>query len=369
MRILIAGGGTGGHLYPALAIARALQRLDPSARPFYIGARRGIERDIVPRTELPYRLLDLHPLYRSRPWENWRTVSGLVSSWREISRIAAADPPVLVAGVGGYASGAALAWARAHGVPYVLQEQNSAPGIVTRAFASGAREIYLGYAEAARRLHPGKDTWIGETGNPIQPPPAPSPDRAVARRAWDFPADGGLVLLIFGGSQGARAVNEVVAAWIAEGPPPGLFVIWGTGKGSFERYAHLESERVRVRAYLSPIEDAYAAADLALTRAGALTLAELCAWGIPPILVPLPTAAADHQTANARALAETGAAVLLPQSELGRERLDVTVRALAGDRERLAALASAALRRGRPHAAENIAGRILNLAHLKQLRS
>lgn len=368
MRIVFAGGGTGGHLYPGLAIARALVRLEPAVRPFFVGARRGIEREVLPKTEFEHLLLDLHPLYRSRPWENWRTAAGLAGAWRALSRALGTESPRVVVGTGGYASGATLAWGVAHGVPIALQEQNSHPGITTRIFSRWARELYLGYGEAARLLHPPRGAWMGETGNPVAPPPEPRPDRAAARRRWGFPEHGGTVLLIFGGSQGARAVNEVVDAWIARGVPDGVFVIWGTGRGSHARFAGRESERVRVVPYLSPIEEAYAASDLAVARAGALTLAELCAWGIPAILVPLPTAAADHQTANARALAGADAAVVVPQAELTVERLEREIGALTGDPGRLAVLAGRAAARGRPRAAEDIAERLLNLAHVEQLR-
>jgi UDP-N-acetylglucosamine--N-acetylmuramyl-(pentapeptide) pyrophosphoryl-undecaprenol N-acetylglucosamine transferase len=169
------------------------------------------------------------------------------------------------------------------------------------------------------------------------------------------------VLLVFGGSQGAAAINDTVAAWLARGAPAGVFVIWATGRAAYERFARLDGERVRVVPYLSPIAEAYAASDLALTRAGALTIAELCAWGIPPVLVPLPTAAADHQTANARALAEAGAAVTVPQRELTADRLAAELRALLSERGRLAALAAAARAKARPNAAEEIARRVLRL--------
>lgn len=361
MRILFAGGGTGGHLYPGLAIARAVKRLDPNARPYFVGARRGIERDVLPASGFPHRLLDLHPLYRGRPWENWRTIVGFASAWREIGALAREERPAAIVGTGGYAAAATCAWGAAHGVPVALQEQNSFAGITARLVARVAREIYLGYGEAARSLRPRRGAWMEETGNPIEPPPSPRPAREVARRTWDFPASG-RVLLITGGSQGARALNEVVGTWISRGLPDGLHVIWATGRGAFNDYATLESSRVRVRAYLSPIADAYAAADFAVTRAGALTLAELCAWGIPSILVPLPTAAADHQTANARALVGSGAARELPQRELTVERLDAEVRSLVGDAARLDAMTRAALARGRPEAAETIARRVLALA-------
>jgi len=361
MRILFAGGGTGGHLYPGLAIARAVQRLDPSARPYFVGARRGIERDVLPASGFPHRLLDLHPLYRNRPWQNWRTIVGFASAWREIGALARDERPAAIVGTGGYAAAATCAWGAAHGVPVALQEQNSFAGITARFIARVAREIYLGYGEASRSLRPRRGAWMEETGNPIEPPPSPRPARGAARAGWSFPASG-RVLLITGGSQGARVLNEVVGAWITRGLPDGLHVIWATGKAAFSDYAKLESPRVRVRAYLSPIADAYAGADLALTRAGALTLAELCAWGIPSLLVPLPTAAADHQTANARALVTSGAAREIPQRELDVARLDREVRALLGDAVRLDAMTRAALARGRPEAAETIAKRVLALA-------
>jgi UDP-N-acetylglucosamine--N-acetylmuramyl-(pentapeptide) pyrophosphoryl-undecaprenol N-acetylglucosamine transferase len=343
--------------------------LEPAAEPFFIGAERGIERMILPTTEFPHLLLDLHPLYRDRPWENWKTARGVVSAWRRIGQVLRRDAPSLVVGTGGYASAATLAYASAHGIPLVMQEQNSFPGITTRRLAPWARAIYLGYEEAREWLPERSRSRAVVTGNPIEAPPEPRPDRGEARRQWGFPERGGLVLLVYGGSQGARPINEAIAAWVASGLPSDLWIIWGTGQSNFESFRHLESERVRVRAYLSPMSQAYAACDLALTRSGAGALAELCAWGIPSILVPLPTAAADHQTANAHALAEAGAAVLLPQDQLEVARLARTVELLASRPDELSRLAASAMARGRPHAAEDIARRILNQADLKQLQA
>jgi UDP-N-acetylglucosamine--N-acetylmuramyl-(pentapeptide) pyrophosphoryl-undecaprenol N-acetylglucosamine transferase len=149
--------------------------------------------------------------------------------------------------------------------------------------------------------------------------------------------------------------------------PAGLMLIWGTGQGSYDAYARHESPSVRVLPYLSPIQRAYAAADLALTRAGALTVAELCAWGIPSVLVPLPTAAADHQRANARALEAAGAAQMLEQSALDAASLGAALAELTGAPDRLAAMAASARARGRPDAAERIAGWILTIAQLKSV--
>jgi UDP-N-acetylglucosamine--N-acetylmuramyl-(pentapeptide) pyrophosphoryl-undecaprenol N-acetylglucosamine transferase len=362
VRIFFAGGGTGGHLYPGLAIARAMQRLDPAVDPFFIGARRGIERNVLPESGFPFELLDLHPLYRSRPWENWKTIRGMISAWRRVGQLARESNPACVVGTGGYASGIALAYARSSGIPYALQEQNSYPGLTTRFFCRAAAQVHNGFPEAANYLKPGRDTVVLDSGNPIEPPPDPRPDRAAAREGWGFPADAGRVMLIYGGSQGSKAINDVVAAWVGSGIPHGLYVIWATGRGTFDNYSSLESERVRVRAYLSPVADAYAATDFALSRGGAIATAELCAWGIPPIVVPLPTAAADHQTANARALASAGAAEMIVQSSLTVQTLDRAVRSLLDDPTLLSSRSAAVLKRARPRAAEEIATRILHLA-------
>ena len=361
MRILFAGGGTGGHLYPGLAIARAMRRVDPRVEPFFIGAMRGIERQVLPTAEFPFELLDLHPLYRSQPLSNWRTIKGAVSAWSRVSSITARERPACIVGTGGYASGIALAYGALHRMPIAIQEQNSFPGLTTRFFSRFARQVHNGFPEASRYLSPGRRTQIFDTGNPIEPPPSPLPDRRAARAEWGFPPDGGPVMLVFGGSQGAKAINEAVARWLDGHALEELFIIWATGERTYQEFAAMESDRVRVVPYLAPIAKAYAATDFALARGGAMATAELCAWGIPPIVVPLPTAAADHQTANAKALAAAGAAEFIPQSELSSERLDQSVRSLVMNPALLAERSAAAMSRARPTAAEDIARHILDL--------
>lgn len=363
--IVFAGGGTGGHLYPALAIARAIKRLDPDIRPIFIGAERGIERDVLPQSEFEYELLDLHPLYRSRPWENWKTLRGATSAWGRIGRHFALDRPAAVVGTGGYVAGLTLGYAWMRHLPIVLQEQNTYPGITTRFFSRFAKQIHLGFPEARLYLSSPTHVRIYGSGNPIEPPPADASDKRRGRAAWGFPADGGVVLLIYGGSQGSRAMNSAVSAWVLRGIPENLFIIWGTGRANYDALASLESDRVKVRAYLSPVSDAYLAADLALSRAGAMATAELCAWGIPMILVPLPSAAADHQTANARALEAAGAAEVIVQPMLSADTLASSVSALINNPAQLRTRAAAALERAKPLAAQEIAKHILELLNLK----
>ena len=364
MRIIFAGGGTGGHLYPGLAIAKAVQRIRPDVQPFFVGARRGVEKDVLPATGYPHLLLDLHPLSRSAVWKNWRTLVGLVSAWRAIGDLVQEERPALVVGTGGYAAGAMLAYAAAHRIPLVEQTGDSMPSLTARAFSRWAREIYLSFPESGARFRVSSPDVLVDTGAPIEPPPDPRPDRAAALAKWGF-APGAVVVLVYGGSQGSLAINEAVRDWIRAGLPDGVHLIWGTGKKTYERFAELEGPRVRVRSYLAPVTDAYAVADLAVARAGTMTLAELFAWHIPALLIPLPTAAADHQTLNARTLEQAGAAIHLPQSGLTGARLGSEVARILASPDRLRALRQAAATRARPRAAEEIAQRIVALVSVK----
>lgn len=366
MRVIFAGGGTGGHLYPGLAIARALVKANPRVEPFFIGAKRGIERDVLPQVGFAFELLDLHPLYRARPWENWRTIRGAMGAWARIAAEVRSEPPACVVGTGGYASGLALGYAAAHKIPFVLQEQNTYPGLTDRFFSRFAAQVHLGFPEARKYLRPSKKTEVYDSGNPIDPPPPDAFEKGPGRAKWGFPASGGTVLLVYGGSQGSQAINEAVASWIDGGLPNDLYIIWATGKSNYDKFAHYGSARVKVRAYIAPISEAYRAADFALSRAGAMATAELCAWGIPAIVVPLPTAAADHQTANAKALTAAGATQMIAQSSLNGGTLGQAVKAMVDEPAKLALMRTRALERARPSAAADIAAHILALANKRQ---
>ncbi len=353
MNVWFSGGGTGGHLYPGLAIARALVRQHPHVEPFFVGALRGIERDVLPTTEFPHLLLDLHPLYRPQMWKNWRTLKGAVASWAKLDAAARERPPKLVVGTGGYAAGLALLWAWRRGIPAVQHIGDAIPGITARWGARFTREAYLGFPEAAQYLPRGRGV-TRDTGNPIEPPSDIRPAIGEARARWGFPASA-KVLLVFGGSQGARAINQAVASWVEQGIPQGLCVLWATGKAQFDAFRQLDRADVRVVPYLNPIAEAYATADIALVRGGMMGTSELCAWGIPSVIVPLPSAANDHQTANAKVLEAAGAAVCLPQSQMNAQRLEAEIATLLADPVRLAKMSAAAKNRGRPQAADEIA--------------
>ncbi|MBC7844091.1 MAG: glycosyltransferase [Gemmatimonadaceae bacterium] len=360
----IAGGGTGGHLYPGLAIADALVTERPELDIMFIGAHRGIERSVLPTTRWRHTLLDLHPLYRSAPWQNWKTVRGLATAFARIGAVARQGRPIAALGTGGYAAGALLGYARLNGVPYFLQEQNAVAGLTVRFFSGGARATYLGFPEAGATLPDGARGRAVVTGNPITPPPSPLPDRADARTRWGFAPSIARVLLVFGGSQGSRAVNDAFAAWIPNLPPT-WGAVWVTGRSEFDRLAHHASDRVKVIAYQQPMADAYAVADLAVARAGAMSTAELCAWGIPMVLIPLPTAAADHQTQNAAALAGVNAARMILQSTLSQGELSRTLSAICADPSALGEMGRAARDRARVDAAQIIARHILASLNLQ----
>jgi UDP-N-acetylglucosamine--N-acetylmuramyl-(pentapeptide) pyrophosphoryl-undecaprenol N-acetylglucosamine transferase len=271
------------------------------------------------------------------------------------------ERPALVVGTGGYAAVAALAYGVAHGIPIVEQTGDAMPSLTARLFSRWAREVYLSFPESGEHLTVRSPEVLIDTGAPIEPPPASRPPREAARRVWGLPSNA-RVVLVYGGSQGSLAINTAVREWIGAGLPPNTGLIWGTGKKTYEQFADLESDLVRVKPYLSPITDAYAAADLAVARAGTMTLAELFAWNIPAVLIPLPTAAADHQTLNARTLEQAGAAVYLPQSKLSGSTLGATVTSLLQNEQRMRELATAAASRARPNAAAEIARRIVEIA-------
>jgi UDP-N-acetylglucosamine--N-acetylmuramyl-(pentapeptide) pyrophosphoryl-undecaprenol N-acetylglucosamine transferase len=179
-------------------------------------------------------------------------------------------------------------------------------------------------------------------------------------RAWNLPLNA-RVILVFGGSQGSHAINEVIAEWAPHALPDGWFLIWATGRTEFDQYGKFAGPRIRIVTYLSPIANAYEVANVAIVRGGMMGTAELCAWGVPMVIVPLPTAAADHQTWNAKSLDAAGAAVHLPQSALDARRLDDVIRPLVSDRARLMELSRSALAVAKPTAAADIAQRIASL--------
>jgi UDP-N-acetylglucosamine--N-acetylmuramyl-(pentapeptide) pyrophosphoryl-undecaprenol N-acetylglucosamine transferase len=254
--VLIAGGGTGGHLMPALSIAAALRSAAPHLEPVLVGAMRGIEARVLPERDFRFHLLPAEPIYRRTWWKNARWPFIAVGLLRRLRALYRDERPLAVLGTGGYASGPVVWWGARRGIPSAVQEQNAFPGLATRWLARRVDHVYLGLPEAARRIRPGAQTRVLDTGNPITPPEAAR--RAGARERFGI-ADGRRVLLVTGGSQGALAINEAVAAWLTAGRNQDVTLIWVTGRGTYGRFAHLHAPpHVHVIDFLDPMADAYA---------------------------------------------------------------------------------------------------------------
>ncbi len=362
MKVLFAGGGTGGHILPALAIAEALVERDPRIEPVFVGAERGVEATLLPKRQYRHYLLPFQPIHRRSIVKNLRWPILAFRLLLDCDRVLRQERPVFVVGTGGYAAGPILFQAKLRRIPFALQEQNAFPGITTRLLARWSAQIHLGFPEAADRLQPGPTTHVHVFGNPIQPPPECRLSRAAARTALGIEADAP-VLLVMGGSQGALRINEVIAQVLDSQKLDDAVFLWSTGPKHFERFRVYERAPTRqIRAFWDPIAEAYQAADLVIARAGAMTIAELLVWGLPSILVPLPTAAADHQTKNAEALHAAGAAIHLAESGLSPDRLARTVRELLDAPDRVCQMGTSAQARARPDAAKKIAAELLSLS-------
>ncbi len=360
MRVIITGGGTGGHVYPALAIARGLQQARPGVELLYIGSARGLEADVVPRAGLPLVTISVQGLARRRWWKNIaaavRVARGLGVAWLHVRRFR----PHLVIGTGGYVSGPVCLAAALQGVPVVLHEQNAFPGVTNRLLARVARAVCLTFAEAASRFP--RRARLVTTGLPVRPEILMA-EREASRRRLGLGADD-LLIVAVGGSQGAKSINQAMLPLLKEmAGRPGVHIMQITGRNDYENYLKLlratgielgKYGNITIRPYIYDMEHTLAAADLVIGRAGASFLAEILARGLPSILIPYPFAAANHQEYNARALARQGAAVLILDRELKGGRLCQVVKGLLADGSRRQAMAAAAAALGRPDALEAI---------------
>lgn len=358
-RILMAGGGTGGHVYPAIAVADAVRRLQPLAVVEFAGTEDRLEWDAVPRAGYPIHPIRAQGIDRRWSVRNLRLpftlVRGLWQSWRLVADF---DPDVVV-GTGGYVSGPVLAAAHLRDRRILLQEQNACPGLTNRWAARWADRIHVAFEDARDRFDADR---VHLSGNPVRRD-LTGVDRGEARHHFQIPERARL-LLVFGGSGGSRALNEAVLDWadlLLERED--RYVLWQTGDRYYEemRRRAPTSERLRLTDYLQEMKYAYAAADLVVSRAGAITCSELAATGTAAVLVPSPNVAADHQTVNARSLADREAAILLEEDRLEVEGGEL-ISYLLGDETRRNRMAQNARAMARFDAADGIAEDVLDLA-------
>ncbi len=365
-RILLAGGGTGGHLYPALNLAAALRAAQPDVELMLVGASRGIEGSVLPRAGVPYRLLPMEPFRRGRLLKNWRLAASAPAVMNGIRRVFKELDPDVVVGTGGYASGPAVLYGLLSRRKTVLQEQNAFPGLVTRQLAPRVDLIFLGYPEAIEHLSPGSETEVLTWGNPVAST-KPASTRETKDDRFDWPS--GRIVAVTGGSQGARGLNERLLAdlEVATDWPADTTLVWITGPNHFPEIstavaAGRWADRILTVPYVDDLGARLSGVNLAVCRSGAMFCSELSAAGVPAVLVPFPAAAADHQRHNAAALSAAGAAVMLEERSMRRGELWESVLELMREEDRLREMAVAMGDRGRPDAAERIARELLDLA-------
>lgn len=349
MRLLLAGGGTGGHLFPAVALAELLLKQDEHSAVLFVGTERGLEKRLLPKLGFPLVTIDMVGVV-GRGWRGkFELLPKLFKSLAQAHVILQKFKPDVVVGVGGYASVPVLLMAKMAGIPYLIHEQNAVPGLSNRLLGKWAELICLSFPASGGRFAHSKSLV---TGNPLR--------QGMYSIPADIPQPG--KLLIFGGSLGAKAINQAVIKMLPllkdwEEKPE---ILHQTGDDDFlqvqQAYRDAGFDPQQVVPFIDDMAAAYAAASLVICRAGATTLAELTACGRAAILIPFPYAAADHQTANAKALENAGAAFLLPQNELTAERLAVLVKNLLEGRTGLVEMAV----RGRQLGFPGAAGRILN---------
>lgn len=367
LRVAFAGGGTGGHLYPALNLARVFEaRWD--CRLLFFGTGRGIEARKLPALGYDLEILPVRGFQRSLNLQNLMFPLRLWQSLRRSKKKLDEFRPHLVIGTGGYVMGPVLKNSTKMAIPTFIQEQNSYPGVTTRLLAAKADMVFLAYEEALAHLGEGV-SWT-HSGNPIFRRHE-KPDRKAAREKFGLTADGPVVL-VFGGSQGALSINNAVRNILDERRIGGeIQVLWQTGDGQFEAIQRWFKEtglrkNVKIVPYIDDMWGAYSAADFAVCRAGAMSLSELMAAGLPAILVPLKSAAADHQTKNARALQQKKCAMLVEDNPQLAHNLADAIKTLGQDKALREKMSRALLEMAQPDAAEKIVDKMVEVMKQKQ---
>ncbi|MEM1258809.1 MAG: undecaprenyldiphospho-muramoylpentapeptide beta-N-acetylglucosaminyltransferase [Bacteroidota bacterium] len=356
-RMILSGGGTGGHIYPAIAIANEMKRRYPDTEFLFVGAKDKMEMEKVPQAGYTIKGLWISGLQRKLTWKNLMFPIKLIHSLLNARKIVNQFQPDMAIGTGGFASGPLLRVASQKGIPCVLQEQNSYAGITNKLLANKALRICVAYDGMERYFPKGK---IIKTGNPV---------RADVVNKKNEKADGvalfGLdvkkpVLLILGGSLGARRINQLIENKLNFFQNMGIQLIWQCGKLYQEEYQKYTSTAVKVVPFINEMDKAFAAADIIISRAGASSVSELCIVGKPVLFVPSPNVAEDHQTKNAMALVKEEAALLVKESELDI-KFESVFEELVGSRERQELLSKNIQKLALPKATEHIVDEIEKL--------
>lgn len=371
MKIIVSGGGTGGHIYPALTLIRTLQQKVDKLEVLYVGTHAGLEADIIPKEGIPFATVDLQGFKRSLSPENLLRAARAIKGVGKAMGIVRKFQPDVVVGTGGYVCGPVLMAASLLGIPSLIQEQNVIPGITNKILSKFVNKIATGYQEV-NGAFPAKKVVF--TGNPIRQ------EVMAQRQEADYEAFGLrpdiTTILVSGGSRGARTINRAMVEVLKHyAGRRDVQILHATGKGEYEDIINRisaagldlqQADNIKVKPYLYNMPQAMAIADLAIFRAGATGLAELTAKGIPAILVPYPYAAENHQEHNARAVEKAGAARVILNKDLTAQGLIQAIDELIGKPEKLQAMAKASAKLGRPEAADTISELIIELARGRQ---
>ena len=360
-KYLISGGGTGGHIFPAVSIANELRRRDPKCDILFVGAEGRMEMERVPAAGYDIVGLKVEGFDRKNILRNVKVVWNLLRSMRKVRRVIKDFCPDVAVGVGGYASGAALKVAQQMGIPVVLQEQNSFAGVTNKMLAKGAEKICVAYT-GMERFFPADKIIL--TGNPVRQNLLATIDKKEAYEYFGLNPDKP-TLMVMGGSLGARTVNQAMIAGLEKLKQSGIQVIWQTGKLYYEQIKSDLSDQsdlsdIKILDFLARMDYAYAVADLVVSRAGASSISELSLLGKSSILVPSPNVAEDHQTHNARALSDKGAAILVKDVDAVDTLVDIALETIAS-KEKLQSLSDNVLKLAYPNSAEKIVDEIVKL--------
>jgi UDP-N-acetylglucosamine--N-acetylmuramyl-(pentapeptide) pyrophosphoryl-undecaprenol N-acetylglucosamine transferase len=359
MKFIISGGGTGGHIFPAVAIANEIRRREPTAEILFVGANGRMEMTRVPEAGYTIVGLDISGLQRRLTPQNLMFPVRVFRSVRKAGKLVEQFRPDAVVGVGGYASAPVLLAATSRGIPSLIQEQNSYAGLVNKLLARRVNKICVAY-EGMEKFFPANKLVL--TGNPVRTEIAHG-NRAEAQQFFGLDATK-KTLLVIGGSLGARTLNLATAAALLRLREAGVQLLWQTGKLYYPeakvQAADYAGDNLYALEFIQRMDLAYAAADVVISRAGALSVSELCLTGKAAVLVPSPNVAEDHQTKNALALVSKGAAVLITD-EHAAERLYGEALRLLADPERQAQLSERVLELGRPNATTTIVDELFNL--------
>ncbi|MGX8704480.1 MAG: undecaprenyldiphospho-muramoylpentapeptide beta-N-acetylglucosaminyltransferase, partial [bacterium] len=363
MRVIMTGGGTGGHIYPAIAIADEIRKRDPDAKVLFVGAERGLEKTLVPKRGYDIRLITVEGFDRKNLVKNISVVRKLMKGNKEAAGIIRDFRPDFVIGTGGYASAPTVKAAQKAKIPTFVHEQNAYPGVTNKLLEKGVRNVFLGFARAAEYFKDQDKLVV--SGNPVRDE-FRDRDRSQARKALGFDDDR-FVVLAFGGSQGAGRINKAMVNVIKElNGRSDISIVLGAGSYYYDAILRTFSEEgfepadnIRIIEYIDDMASYLAAADLVVSRSGALTVAETTVSGRAAIFIPSPIVTGNHQYYNALAVAEAGGAIIIEEKDLEDHKLTEEILRLKDDPETLVRMAQASRRCGPDKATEIIVDRIL----------